>query len=310
MAALTPERKALYDAFCARSKAPLHFQSWWLEAVCGPGQWGLCTASDGAGKVHAAMPYYLKKRWGLLPEIALPPLTTYAGPWYDYPEGQKLSARYGWEKKVVEELVGQLPFSLRFSQNFSPEIGSWLPFYWQGFQETTRYTYVFDSINSWDVLEQNMDTDYRKRIKKAENAVQIEPVSDLAAFFEINKRSFSAQKKAIPYTFETLQRLDAVLADKQQRLILRARDRQTGQLHAATYLAWHEQRAYCLLTGIDPAHRDSQAIYLLYAEALQACAAHALAFDFEGSMLPGVEQLLRGFGARQQGYSRVWRWFL
>jgi lipid II:glycine glycyltransferase (peptidoglycan interpeptide bridge formation enzyme) len=78
-----------------------------------------------------------------------------------------------------------------------------------------------------------------------------------------------------------------------------------GRLHAAAFVVWQESSAYYLAGGADPALRDSGAHSLVLWEAIQAMAAHTSLFDFEGSMLPGVERFFREFGAFQTPYYTI-----
>jgi len=75
------------------------------------------------------------------------------------------------------------------------------------------------------------------------------------------------------------------------------------------YLIWDATTAYFLLAGDDPALRASGAGVLLAWEAI--CYASEVlgldCFDFEGSMLPGVERMRVRFGAVQTPYFYVWK---
>ena len=65
--------------------------------------------------------------------------------------------------------------------------------------------------------------------------------------------------------------------------------------------------AYYLLGGGDPELPTSGAHSFLLWEAIRFAASVTKRFDFEGSMVKGIERSFRSFGARQVPYSKVWR---
>jgi len=81
----------------------------------------------------------------------------------------------------------------------------------------------------------------------------------------------------------------------------------TGALHASLYCVWDDRRAWYLGGGGDPGLRSSGAGSLLMWELIKESAKHVGCFDFEGSMLPGVERYFRNFGGRRETYFEVSR---
>ena len=70
-------------------------------------------------------------------------------------------------------------------------------------------------------------------------------------------------------------------------------------------MVWQPSSAWYLAGGGDPALRESGAHSLVLWEAIQAVRSHTNQFDFEGSMLPGVERFFREFGALQTPYYAI-----
>jgi len=130
----------------------------------------------------------------------------------------------------------------------------------------------------------------------------------LDEFYRVNTLSFTRQGLPAPYSAAQLQRLDAALATAGNRQLFFAVD-QAGRVHSVAYLIWDATTAYFLLAGDDPALRASGAGVLLAWEAI--CYASEVlgldCFDFEGSMLPGVERIRVRFGAVQTPYFFVWK---
>ena len=287
----------------AASSSPVMFhEPWWLDAVA-PGEWRE-TKVVRNGELLASMPY-LAARGRLFTSLTMPPITKSLGPWLR-PSSAKYARRLAQEKDLLEELIGQLPPHDYFAQNFHYSVTNWLPFYWAGFQQTTRYTYILEDLADpgmvWNGLTQSIRTD----VRKAERKVSIRTDLGLDHFLDINALTFAKQGSPLPYTRELVARVDAAAARRGQRKMYFAEDAE-GRTHAAAYIVWNEQAAYYLMGGADPALRNSGATSLLLWQAIQDAAEVTESFDFEGSMIESIERFFRGFGATQKPYFHVWR---
>ena len=289
--------KEAYHQFCQENKTlPIFFQDWYLDAVCQDGSWAVATVKQ-AGKIVAVLPYYLKQK-GPFKYITMPPLTKMMGPF--------ISPAYRTEKsfiKICTALIEQLPNVAAYEQLLDYAIDNWLPFYWKGYQQTTRYSYLLEVSNLALVFE-NISADYKNnKIKKAKKVVSIVEDRSIETLYRVNKMSFDRQKLAIPYDLAFLKRLDAALVEQDARTMFFAID-QSEQIHAVAYLVWDKQCAYYLLAGDDPDLRKSGAGILLAWHAIQYTqeVLGLPMFDFQGSMLPSVERVRRQFGAIRQPY--------
>lgn len=290
-----------YRAYCAAGETiPIFSQAWWLDAVAGRGGWDVALV-EGDGILHASMAYTIRRRYGKT-FIGQPVLTQHLGPWIRNSEnkpGKDLSR----QKDLYNALIGQLPKYDHFFQNWSFELKNWLPFFWQGFKQTTRYTYVLSDLSDecalWDGLEGNI----RREIKKASNRFGVQVKTDLGIkdFYALNCQVFKRQGMSMPYTLEQIERLDQACAERNCRRIFTAVDAE-GRRHAAVYLVWDDNSAYYLMGGGDPELRNSGATSLCMWEAIRFAAGVSRRFDFEGSMLEPIERFIRGFGAEQVGY--------
>lgn len=302
--------RPLYEEFCRTSYAPLHHQPWWLDAVCdGPDAWQAAVATDAASRAIGILPYHPARRWGLR-ILSLPPLSTYAGPWLQYPQNPdfKEVSRLAFEKKTMLDLICQLPRAAFFQQNFRPEVTNWLPFYWENFRQTTRYTYLLAPAESWELTTANFKNTLRTDLKKAEQAAEMRR-DDTAweTTFRLNQLSFERKNQTSPYPFAAFRRLHAALQSRQQSAVFVAYERATSQPCAGLYLAFDVRQAAVLLTGVHPAFRANCAIFGLFVEAIRFCAQRSLILDFEGSMDQGIEHFFRSFGARPTPYFQIWK---
>ena len=284
----------------APSDFPLFMQPWYLDASCVGGTWDALVVQKGEAIV-AVWPYFLKKK-GPWQYVAMPQLTRQMGP-YLLPAYR--TARH--ETGLLEQLIAQLPPLAALEQDFNYTITNWLPFHWQGFRQTTRYSYTLN-IKDLDVVWKNMASDYRnQKIGKAAKRVQVQLGGSLLEFQRVHDRSYARQGLPAPVSTLFLERLDAALASHGQRELFFARDRETDAVHSVAYLVWDAQSAYYLLAGDDPQYRASGAGILLAWEAVRY--AHRVlqvpVFDFAGSMLRPIERVRRHFGAVQQPYFRL-----
>lgn len=293
-----------YREFCARQPVPLSHQPWWLDAVCGPAGWGAAVTEGGV------WPYFRTRRWGL-PVVQQPPYTTYAGPWWaPLPRHGPSHKRLRQEQRVLAALAERLPQSLFFRQNCLPDLVNGLPLIWAGFRLTTRYTYEIAAGQTVEYLYARLKNTLRTDLRHAEAAVEIEAALDgkrLFALYQASLRRRGLSRPQVPF-----ERLVAALQARQQGAGWVARCFRSGSDVAGLLLAFDEQRAAVVVAGRVYEEVSSGALHRLYWEAICFCAERALALDFEGSMLPGVERVFRAFGAQPRPYLQItrpkWAW--
>ncbi|MEI6409008.1 MAG: GNAT family N-acetyltransferase [Bacteroidota bacterium] len=305
------DRKTTYQQFCnAAPDLPVFMQPWYLDAVCKNGVWDVVLLEKG-GRVISAWPLFLKKKLGRA-HVSMPVLGRWMGP-YLLPEFRRTSKESG----LLEELLDQLPVLTAVDQDFNYTVENWLPFYWRGFRQTTRYSYYLN-VNDLDAVWQGMAADYRnQKIPKAKAAVRIQSGGSTEEFYRIHNLSYARQGLKAPFSFEFFKGLDDALAAHQQRELFFAYDLESGQIAAVAYLIWDRSRAYLLMAGDDPAYRQTGASVLLNWELIRYTheTLHLPVFDFAGSMIKSVERVRRQFGAQQQAYFRIqkewsalWKW--
>ncbi|HON39121.1 MAG: GNAT family N-acetyltransferase [Desulfomonilia bacterium] len=285
-------------------------QPYWLEAVA-PGQWGAVVVSSG-GHIVARLPYVMCKEFGLT-RLIMPKLTKFLGPWIS-PATGKYASELARQKDLMFGLIEQLPRFDSFAQNFHYSITNWLPFYWKGFSQTTRYSYVLNDIHDEEKLWSELQGNIRREIRKASKQVEVRDDLGIDSFLALNRKTFARQGMSLPYSRELVLRIDTVLGQRNQRKIFFAVDTK-DRIHAALYLIWDSDSAFYLMGGADPDLRNSGSSSLLMWEAIRFSSTVTRRFDFEGSMLEPIERFFRGFGARQQPFftitsmSRRMRWY-
>lgn len=283
----------------ATPELPLCFQPWYLDAVAEGGIWDV-TLLENAGVVAGVWPYFLKRKFGL-PYLTMPHFVKWMGPWLPPDPHRRLGEMY----EMVELLRRQLPKVLRMSIDCHPDFQSWLPLYWAGFRQTTRYTYILPLSGDY---EAGFNRNIRRNIKKAKAELSISTEGTFDEFYRLHCLSFQRQGKELPYSRALLERHLLALQQHHAARTFFARDAQ-DRLHSTALLSWDAGRAYYHLSGDDPELRSSGAGILLVQHAMQWSARELRVpvFDFEGSMLPQVEAVRRQFGATPLPYHRIWK---
>lgn len=279
---------------------PIFSKDWYLDAVY-EDQWDVIVV-ERDGKIAASMPYLLKKK-AFFKYIAQHFFTQTMGP-YIAPEFRNINM----EMKLMKELIAQLPPFDGFEQNFHHQITNWLPFKWEGFQQTTQYTYIIEDITDVDKVWDGFSSNYRNKIRKAESQLEVVTDRSLEECYDTIKKTFDRQEIKMPYSLDFLGRFDSRLYMECRNKIFFAQDKE-GQIHAVLYLTLGDEFAYLHQAGSNPELRNSGAdTYLIWEAIKYASQEEKLkGFDFQGSVLPNVEEMRRKSGAIQKPYFRVWK---
>jgi hypothetical protein len=177
---------------------------------------------------------------------------------------------------------------------------------WRGFEQHTRYTYVFDDMENVGEYMSRMANDCRARIRSAQKELKVRETEDLKLMYDINCLTFDRQNEKCPFSFDTVERLHNACRANAGARILIAEDGQ-GNLHASDYMVYDKCVAVSIIQGADPRFRKGGAQRLLDWDSIQFAATVSKKFDFEGSVLQGVEPYNRGFGAKQLPYFNISR---
>ena len=281
---------------------PLFQQYWWMETVCKGKQWDVML-SERNGVIEGALPYLYGSRFGLR-YILQPQLTQFTGPWYNYPSG---GDRVEFEHRVGSDLARQLK-SLKphlCVLHFAPEITDWLPFHWEGFGQTTHYTYRFPSIGDPDALFAAASRARRQNMADVAGCCTLDPHFDPARFARMHREYFE-RTKGIDLLPQTLvEEVCRTALERGQALLWALRDGKGNPVNVS-FVVYDDRCAYALMSAIAPeAPRNSQT-YLFW-QMIRHLSTLTQAFDFEGSMEKGNEYFYRTFGTVQVPYFEVSR---
>jgi Acetyltransferase (GNAT) domain len=292
----------LYRSFAETHILPLYLQPDWLDAVC-PNGWSAAITTDAGGDVTGLLPYARTRRYGL-PTIVPPRLTQYNAPWLQYPDQQgfKTASRYAFQKKVIAELVAQLPKTAFSKFVLPPQQRDNLAWHWQGYKEKVLYTYQMlpQDINQ---IRRDYKNTVRTNLIKAQQRVAILQSDNPQVLSDLVAKVFRRKNASNPYPQALILEVFGRLRQIEQCTLLVAHDLDSQQPHAALLLAWDDQYVHGVLTGQDERFKDSCAPFLLYDHAIEFAQKQGKTLDLEGSMQPNIEHFFRSFGAVQTPYS-------
>jgi lipid II:glycine glycyltransferase (peptidoglycan interpeptide bridge formation enzyme) len=205
--------------------------------------------------------------------------------------------------KVVADYMTEKNISLiQFAMPHS--IVDMQPFIWKNYLVKTKYTYRLALANSEEYLFNNLSSEKRKSIRKAElDQIKIERVTNINSIAGILKNTLIKNNvKFDPKLFEKIL-LEFASHDN---CIAFAAYNTNNILIAATFCLHDANTCYYLFGGIDEQNKHHGAgVKCMWASILLAKQLKIHTFDFEGSMLIDVEKYFREFGGTLTPYYEV-----
>lgn len=297
--------RTLCDTVC---DIPLFLQAWWMDAVCEPDnkKWDVFLIEQNK-EIIAAMPYHFIEKLGVK-MVFQPTHTQYNGIWINYPKNQTNNQRLRFEKMAMTQIIDQInEANIRvFQQNFYHQITNWHPFYWKGFKQTTRYTYILKNIADTTQIFGNFHSFKQKHIKKAQQQLVVDYSLSPQDFYSFHASTLASYNKTLFYSEKLFLSIFKNAQMRNQAQIIAIRDLQNN-LQTAAYIVWDRQSAYYLISAIDPKYKSTGASSLMVWEAIRYLADKTENFDFEGSMIENVAKSFEEFGAEQTPYFEITR---
>ena len=271
-------------------------QPWWLDIVA-PGKWEEALVTDDSGTVIARMPYV---RDG--DRIIMPELTQTIGIWM----APELQNDYGAQKKAINGLFERFSGAHSLLQTLNPVNTYILPFRWLGYRMEPRFTYRLTDLSDCDKLYQSFGKTAKKNIKYARNKPVLSDETSVETLLRLLDKTFEAQGRKNPISKELVKRIVETCERDGHGKYFEARDPE-GNVHSCAYFVYDEQVCYYLLGASDSQFRSSGAQSLVLWAGIQFAAQHSKIFDFEGSMVEGIENFFRQFGGVCTPYYEIRR---
>jgi len=290
---LNPDQYPVWDALVdAAAQGSVFTYSWWLQAVGNTRVLGYFEND----RLVAGIPLYSENKFGFT-LCRMPPRCPAWGVVMAPIEGKSVNVATR-EIELLRIFAKHLAGQKIFFHLFPRSSQNWLPFYWNGFRQTARFTYVIDDIKNLDEVWDGLAHNIRGEIRKAERrGLEVRPCS-VADVSEAEVKTFGRQHMHQPSSEGYLERLFAAAAQHSSGECFAAVDAD-GRIHAANMVVWDRRTTYFFAGGADPELRTSGATSLLVWKLIQFAAERSSSFDFCGSVVPQIERFFRAFGGRQ-----------
>ncbi len=281
---------------------PLFMEPFWLDIVWPDERWGAVFSRNEEGVIHGAWAYAFGTTYGMSWN-RLPVITPYTALWIQSPVALPVQKQIAHRHEVMLDLERQLPRSQILELKLRWTFQDWLPLYWTGYRQETRYTFRFPVVDTESIYA-GFSKSFKRNLRAADREYTIEEgrVDDLYALME---RVFELRDAHVTLTKQTLEHLVSTLRQRQQCQIYAARD--TEGVQAIMLAVWDSTTTYYLIGG--RRRTDSRhGMNLLLWQAIQDAGKRGHAFDFEGSMIEGVNKFFQSFGAELTPYHYIYRY--
>jgi len=168
--------------------------------------------------------------------------------------------------------------------------GSW--------KQESRPTYIFRVPDNSEALFSAYHSNHKRILKKG-TELHLHQFSDIDKFLNTLQKGLSTKTKLPSSFFRAARQLQYC---KSFSWDLWAAEHKCNPLAVCGILSYRGKLFYQLASGL-PASRDFQAMHHLVHKVLES--AKDKEFDFEGSVIPGLQRFYSGFGAKPYIYTRV-----
>ena len=293
------------------SNIPLFLQYWWMETVCKGKRWEVLFSYDKQGSVTGALPCLVGSKCGFN-YVLQPQLTQYNGPWFRYPHREMSDmARAHFEEEAMQQLLDGLKrlHLLYYQQNCAPQFTNWLPYYWRGFRQSTRYSYCIEDISNPAAVFANMRRkDRQKMIEKTMPMLHRIDISP-AEFARLHHRYWKSKGEKDVLPKDLIECVCQTSLQRGQGVLLALAD-EKGELAGATFAPYDDRCAYWLLGAMNPDCPLRGVSECLFWTLVQELSGKTQAFDFEGSMDEDIGYFYRSFGAVLKPYFSISKWIV
>ena len=269
---------------------------WWLDVVA-PDSWHDLTVMED-NKIIARWPIVTNGN-----RIAMPPLTQTLGFWIS-DDVIKSDPFYNKRKKIINCLLDQIPADKSIKISLDHNADYFLPFYWKNFIIKPRISYRFSNLSNIDNIYNGFNNNVKRNIKSAAKKVIVENSEDIEHLQILLEKTFLLQKRKYPFSKELVRKIFRASQVHKSSSLLYAKDNE-GNIHSGTLLLYDNKVCYYLLVGTDPKYRSSGANTLLIWEGIKFASQVSKSFDFEGSMIEGIENFYRQFGGKPVVYYEI-----
>ena len=223
------------------------------------------------------------------------PYTPVAGPFIDIKGDRSLTILEAWRTALtcLEEYIAKQKYALVMLP-LDLKIKDALPFFWQKYKVIPKYTYIIDLKQPMDDILKNMAQKRRQNMAKAKkDGIRIEFTEDYNIVRELVIATFNRREKALDMTM-----MDVLLFQYAKASNSFAFTAYREETPIATCFFIHDGKtSYRLLSGYRADLSHNGASPLADVAAMEYAQKNGIEnFDFEGSVMPGIERYFRDFG--------------
>lgn len=280
-------------------------QRWWMEIVT-QGQVRLYACFDEHDNVMAGLPVWPCRTLGVT-RLRHPPLTPYWGPILQPLQG-KYTTQLSTETDILQAFATAITRWPDMTIAFHPSLQNWLPFFWTGYTQSTRYTYRIENLLENLPDGKGMHRSIRNALNRAEsNGLQVKSQVAPEHIAEMSRLSLARQDLLASAEIRAFWPELSKAARARQCLYNAIAADDHGNVHAGYAIVWDDRYAYDIYGGGDSRFRELGGGTLVLQHLLHYASTMAPHFDFEGSMLENVGQYYRKFGGILTPYLTVSR---
>lgn len=191
---------------------------------------------------------------------------------------------------------------------FPPGFTDFQPFIWKKFKVIPNYTYIIDLNADEENIYSSFSPEKRNEIRKALNdGIELVPEYDYSAFMDYAGMLF--ENAGVKYDKPVLTKIFNEFADQNNSFAFVAK--KADDILAWSFCVHDNHSAYYLLGGTSGKSRHPGAGSAVLWESIKTARNLGLkSFDFEGSMIPGIEAYFREFGGTLTPYFTINKAFL
>ena len=257
--------------------------------------------------IHAVMPFILKKKGGITYSTQ-PIFTQYWGIMFR-PAGANTAKSFEQKRQWVKLIIKSLPPIKLFNYNFSPAFDYPLPFFWNGYSVSPRYSNHLALTQTQNELWSNISEKARGHIRKTEkDNITANPGTDIDLVIDIFRKAKDDKIKNITEAhYKALADIAHHYVSKGMCHTIVARDGEGKARAGCIYFAYRGITIH-FLGSTDPGYKGRGAMALVIWNAIQKAKEDgSKVFDFEGSMIEPIEQFFLSFGSVPTPYLNITR---
>ncbi len=295
----------IWDAFVRASPQGAAWMLHGYASIIAPG-WEAWIIRHKSAWV-CVVPFLPNRTLGLLRTLQ-PKFAQHWGPCFIPPTGKHYQD-FSLHKEALDLLIEQLRPFRHIIWYCSPNLRYVLPFHWSGFRLSPRITYQVDLTQEIQVLEQHTSSTFRRYVRKGKD-LRLSSDTEPAELLRILRRQQAQGHEIIGRNdkdWQGLQDLMEYLRSSQSGVVHSIHN-EAGHMEAAALFVTFQDRLIYLLGAYDPSLGSRSAMpVLMWRSMLRGREQGMTLFDFEGSMIPGVERFFRRAGGAPVFYLQIER---